>query len=69
MRDQIQSLFDADEYSDEVPSAQSTWSDALANPHRNEIVRGAQVLVAEARNELPDRFAHTTELGTRPTLR
>ena len=70
MRDQIQTLFDADEYSDKVPLARSTWSDALANPHRNEILRGAvQVLVAEARNELPDRFAHTTELGTRPTLR
>ena len=67
MRDQIQSLFDMDVYTDKVPLARSTWSDALANPHRTEILRAAaQVLVAEARNELPDRFANIKELGTRP---
>lgn len=67
MRDQIQSLFDTDDYADKVPLARSTWSDALANPHRTEILREAvQILVAEARNELPDRFAGIKELGTRP---
>jgi hypothetical protein len=67
MRDQIQALFDADEYADKVPLARSTWSDALANPHRAEILREAvQVVVRDARNELPDRFAGITELGTRP---
>jgi hypothetical protein len=67
MRDQIQSLFDTDEYADKVPLARSTWSDALANPHRTEILReSVQVLVAEARNELPDRFATIKELGARP---
>jgi hypothetical protein len=67
MRDQIQSLFDIDDYANKVPLARSTWSDALANPHRTEILREAvQVLVAEARIELPDRFANIKELGTRP---
>ncbi len=41
MRDQIQSLFDTDEDSGKVPLARSTWSDALANPHRTEILREA----------------------------
>ena len=27
-----------DEYSDKVPLARSTWSDALANPYRTEIL-------------------------------
>ena len=36
MRDQIQSLFDTDDYADKVPLARSTWSDALANPQRSE---------------------------------
>ncbi len=67
MRDQIQSLFDLDESSDQVPLARSTWSDALANLQRTEILRNAlQVLVNYARNELPDRFADFKELGTRP---
>lgn len=67
MRDQIQSLFDTDDYADKVPLARSTWSDALANPHRTEILREAvQVLVRDARNELPDRFATIKELGARP---
>ena len=70
MRDQIQALFDTDDYADKVPLARSTWSDALANPQRSEILREAvQVLVRDARNELPDRFAGINELGTRPTLR
>jgi hypothetical protein len=57
MRDQIQFLFDTDEYADKVPLARSTWSDALANLQRSEILRkGVQVLVRDARNELPDRF-------------
>lgn len=67
MRDQIQSLFDTDEYADKVPLARSTWSDALANPQRSDILREAvQVLVTEARNELLDRFTGIKELGTRP---
>ena len=67
MRDQIQSLFDMDEYSNKVPLARSTWSDALANPFRTEILRGAlRGLVAEARKELPDKFVHIIELGSRP---
>lgn len=67
MRDQIQSLFDTDEDSDKVPLARSTWSDAMANPQRTEILRGAaQILVAEARNQLPDRFADIKALGIRP---
>jgi hypothetical protein len=67
LRDQVQSLFDADDTVDKVPLARSTWSDALANPYRTEILREAvQVLVREARNELPDRFAGINELGARP---
>ncbi len=66
MRDQIQSLFDLDETSETVPLARSTWSDALANSQRSKILREAvQVLVAEARSELPDRFADIKELGMR----
>ena len=41
MQDQIQSLFDTDDYADKVPLARSTWSDALANPHSTEILREA----------------------------
>lgn len=67
MRDQIQSLFDMDEDSDKAPLARSTWADALANSYRTEILREAmQILVAEARKELPDRFADIKELGQRP---
>ena len=67
MRDQIQSLFDIDQDSDKVPLARSTWSDALANSYRTEILREAvQVLVSDARSELPDRFSDMKELGTRP---
>ncbi len=67
LREQIQSLFDLDEYSEKVPLARSTWSDALANTHRAKILREAvHVLVASARNELPDRFAEIKELGARP---
>ena len=66
LRDQIQTLFDLDENSEKVPLARSTWSDALANPYRTKILREAiQVLVAAARNELPDRFSNIKELGTR----
>ncbi len=66
LREQIQSLFDLDESTETVPLARSTWSDALANTYRGEILREAvQVLVANARNELPDRFAEIEELGTR----
>lgn len=66
MRDQIQALFDLDESSGQVPLARSTWSDALANLQRTEILRDAlQVLVNDARNKLPDRFADFKELGTR----
>jgi len=66
MREQIQSLFDLDETTKTVPLARSTWSDALANPYRGNILREAvQVLVATARNELPDRFAEMEELGAR----
>jgi hypothetical protein len=58
MRDQFQALFDTDDYAAKVPLARSTWSDALANPQRSEILRETvQVLVRDARNELPDRFA------------
>jgi hypothetical protein len=47
MGDQIQALFDKDEYADKVPLAGSTWSDAMANPQRSEILREIlQVLVA-----------------------
>jgi hypothetical protein len=67
MRDQIQFLFDLDEDSDKVPLARSTWSDALANSYRTEILRKAvQILVRDARSELPDRFVDMNELGTRP---
>ena len=49
MRDQIQALFDTDDYADKVPLARSTGSDALANPQRSEILREAvQVLVRDA---------------------
>lgn len=66
LREQIQSLFDLDESTETVPLARSTWSDALANAYRGKILREAvQVLVANARNELPDRFAKIEELGTR----
>ncbi len=66
LRDQIQTLFDLDESSEKVPLARSTWSDALSNPYRTEILREAiQVLVVAARNELPDRFSNIKELGTR----
>ena len=66
LRDQIQSLFDLDESSENVPLARSTWSDALTNPYRTKILRKAiQVLVAVARIELPDRFSNIEELGTR----
>lgn len=69
LREQIQSLFDLDEKAETVPLARSTWSDALASASRNEILRKAvQVLVASARNELPDRLAEYAELGTRPVL-
>lgn len=67
LRDQIQLLFDLDENAKTVPLARSTWSDALANSHRCDILREAvQGLVATARNELPDRFANIDELGSRP---
>lgn len=67
LREQIQSLFDRDIESNKVPLARSTWSDALANPHRTEILRSAlQILVADAKKELPDRFAAFKELGSRP---
>ena len=67
LRDQVQSLFDADDTADKLPLARSTWSDALANSHRTEILReAAQLLAREARNELPDRFAGFQELGARP---
>ena len=66
LREQIQSLFDLDEKTETVPLARSTWSDALANESRSKILREAvQVLVAEARHQLPDRFAEIKELGTR----
>jgi len=66
LREHVQLLFDLDESTETVPLARSTWSDALANPYRNNILREAvQVLVATARNELPDRFAEIKELGTR----
>ena len=66
LRNQIQTLFDIDEYSTRIPLARSTWSDALANPFRTQITRNAvQILVAEARSQLPDRFAAYAELGDR----
>jgi len=66
LRDQIQTLFDLDESSEKLPLARSTWSDALANPYRTEILREViQVLVVAARYELPDRFSSIKELGTR----
>jgi hypothetical protein len=66
LREQIQSLFDLDTETERVPLARSTWSDALANKSRCKILRDAvQVLVASARNELPDRYAGIEELGTR----
>ena len=69
LREQIQSLFDLDEKAETVPLARSTWSDALASPLRNKILREAvQVLVTSARNELPDRLTEIEELGTRPVL-
>jgi len=69
LREQIQSLFDLDEKAETVPLARSTWSDALASPSRNKILREAvQGLVTSARKELPDRLAGIEELGTRPVL-
>lgn len=66
LREQIQSLFDLDETTEIIPLARSTWSDALANAYRGDILRKAvQVLVATARTELPDRFADIEELGKR----
>jgi hypothetical protein len=66
MREQIQSLFDLDENAETVPLARSTWSDALANSTRSQILRNAvQVLVASARKELPDRLSGIEGLGTR----
>jgi len=66
LRNQIQTLFDIDEYSTRIPLARSTWSDALANPFRTQITRNAvQILVDEARSKLPDRFAAYAELGDR----
>jgi hypothetical protein len=67
LRELIQSLFDLDTTAEKVPLARSTWSDALANRGRLDILRAAtQQLVVVARNELPDRFADYTELGSRP---
>ena len=70
MRDQIQALFDTDDYAAKAPLARSTWSDALANPQRSEILRDAvHVLACDARNELPDRFAGIKEFGESLFLR
>lgn len=67
LREQIQSLFDLDVSTDKVPLARSTWSDALSNKSRCEILReAAEKLIVSARNELPDRFSGNEELGTRP---
>ncbi len=67
LRELIQSLFDLDTLAERVPLARSTWSDALANRGRRDILRAAtQQLVLVARNVLPDRFADYTELGARP---
>ena len=37
LREHVQLLFDLDESTETVPLARSTWSDALANPYRNNI--------------------------------
>lgn len=67
LRELIQSLFDLDTLAERVPLARSTWSDALANRGRCDILRAAtQQLVLVARNVLPDRFADYTELSARP---
>ena len=69
LREQIQSLFDLDEFSDKPPLARSTWSDALSNSYRNTLLREAmEKLVSVACSTLPDRYAQFEELGSRPLL-
>lgn len=69
LRELIQSLFHLDEMSGRPPLARSTWSDALANTYRKDLLREAgKALVDIARSILPDRYAQFKELGSRPLL-
>jgi len=66
LREQVQTLFHINEWSEQLPLARSTWSDALSNTKRSEILRKAMEQLAQSvRHELPDRYKTINELEGR----
>jgi hypothetical protein len=66
LREQVQALFHINDLSEQLPLARSTWSDAMSNAKRSEILRaGMEQLVELARHELPDRYEALHELDGR----
>lgn len=68
LREQVQSLLHLEpETTARGPLARSTWSDALASPSRQAVLRELLAgLVREAEAVLPDRLAGIAGLGDRP---
>ena len=68
LREQVQTLLHlAPEAAARGPLARSTWSDALASPRREAVLRDlVPALVQETRAVLPDRLASIPGLGDRP---
>lgn len=67
LREQVQELLHLDPSAEaRVPLPRSTWSDALASPHRSQILTDMiPELVRHAETVLPDRLAGIPGLGTR----
>lgn len=69
MREQIQMITHFDENVEIPPVPRSTWSDALSNTKRREVLRGAlHHLVAHARVSLPDKLDGVKGIGERPVM-
>ena len=68
LREQVQTLLHLDPATAaRGPLARSTWSDALASPSREAVLRDlVPALVQEAQAVLPDRLAGIPGLGDRP---
>ncbi|VAX24787.1 hypothetical protein MNBD_IGNAVI01-2831 [hydrothermal vent metagenome] len=66
---QLQSLFHFDTDQSELPVKRSTYSDALASPHRRDILReGFSKLLDASQSQLADRFIHIPDLPNRPII-
>ena len=66
LREQVQSLFHLNEYSEQVPLARSTWSDAISSKLRSKVLRQAmEKLVESTLTTLPDRYQAIAELNDR----